>query len=380
MRRVTELVAALRDGYDCAMADAEPGGESRTAIPGELSASPPSGAGDDRGPAGGWLDPNLPETLVAFSDLRYRDLFWPRRRYEDSADRIALRAFLPSSGERLIEAGAGFGRLSDEYRGYREVVLLDASEPLLRAARERLGSDPRFTIVEGDAFELPFPDASFDAAVCIRVLHHFEDPRPAIVEFARVLRPGGVLVVEFANKRNLRAIVARMLGRLRWSPVEPGTRAYEDISLPTLSLPRARRRPSAGGAGGATGAPRWTSSTSFLHAPADMRSWLRSAGFTIDSTRSIGLFRLPFLTGHLPLGLLVRLERIQQPVLGSVTFAPSVCIRATRRGEPPRGSAPAAASAAGRGRGVGADVAAGGGAMTRSSRSSAWPPVRWRPR
>src|SRR5438105_3735380 len=81
------------------------------------------------------LSADLPEY-----DLRYRDVFWRTRDYEDLCDRIAIRALLPRNGDRLIEVGAGFGRLVDEYRGYRSVVLFDASPALLGAGRERLGS------------------------------------------------------------------------------------------------------------------------------------------------------------------------------------------------------------------------------------------------
>src|SRR5205807_7674851 len=127
-------------------------------------------------------------------------------------------ALLPSTGDRLIEVGAGFGRLADEYRGYRSVVLFDSSPELLGAGRERLGSDPRLEFVQGDANALPFPDGSFDALLCVRVVHHFVDPARAFAEFARVLRPGGVLVVEFANKRNLKSVLRYALRRQAWSP------------------------------------------------------------------------------------------------------------------------------------------------------------------
>jgi len=329
-----------RRGYDGAMEQAAREPKATTTLGVERSPSPPpeTPIDDTSIPAlAPPSDPNLETTLAAFSDLRYRDLFWPRRRYEDLADRIALRAFLPPTGDRLIEVGAGFGRLSDEYEGYREVVLLDASEALLQAARERLGGAPRFTIVAGDAYRLPFPDASFDAAVCIRVLHHFEDPRPAIRELARVLRPGGVLVVEFANKRNLKAILARLLRRQRWSPFSPGSQPKEDVSLmPSRGLD-SHARSAAGRAHAMMPVPRWSASTSFLHAPGDVRAWLRSAAFGIEVTRSVGLFRLPFLTSHVPDGLLLGLEKLQQTTLAPVTPGPSLFVKAVRRpGAPAR--------------------------------------------
>ena len=131
------------------------------------------------------------QSLATYEDLRYRDVFGVARTYEDACDRIALRALLPARGARLIEIGAGFGRLAGEYAGYARVVLLDSSEVHVRAANEALGGDPKFEICLGDALALPFPDAAFDVAVCVRVLHHFDDPGPLIAELGRIVRPGG---------------------------------------------------------------------------------------------------------------------------------------------------------------------------------------------
>ena len=171
--------------------------------------------------------PSQGRALATYEDLGYRDVFWAARRYEDACDRMAVRALLPPSGERLIEVGAGFGRLANEYSGYREVALLDSSEVHVEAAREALGGDARFQVVLGDALALPYPDGYFDAAVCVRMLHHFADPAPVLAELGRVTRPGGVVVLEYANKRNLKAIARRLLGRQRWSPFELGSVEYK---------------------------------------------------------------------------------------------------------------------------------------------------------
>ena len=275
-------------------------------------------------------DPGLAATLRSFADLTYRDSFWPSRRYEDGCDRLALRSLLPPMGLRLIEVGAGFGRLANEYAGYIEVVLLDASEALLDAARLQTNGDSRVSVVLGDAYQLPFPDASFDAAVCIRVLHHFEDPRPAIYELARVLRPGGVLVIESANKRNMKAVIAYLMRRQSWSPFARGSRRYEGVRLiPGFTRP-ARVRDPAERVSVTDSAPRWSVATSYLHAPRDLRAWLESAGLQISASRSVGLFRLPFLTGHLPLAVLIAAERLQQSALSRLSLGPSLYYRAVR--------------------------------------------------
>ena len=231
-------------------------------------------------------------------DLAYRDVFWQTRDYENLCDRIAIRALLPPTGERLIEVGAGFGRLSDEYAGYREVVLFDSSQTLLDAGRERLGADPRLEFTLGDAHALPFPDASFDAVVCVRVAHHFPDAGRVFREFARILRPGGVLVLEFANKRHLKSVIKYALRRQRWSPFSPEPYEYRPLH--------------------------------FDHSPTEVRRVLREAGFRVGPLRAASLFRVGALKRHLPAGLLARIERPLQAPLGRLAVGPSVYLRARR--------------------------------------------------
>jgi ubiquinone/menaquinone biosynthesis C-methylase UbiE len=195
--------------------------------------------------------------------------------------------------------GAGFGRLAGEYAAFEHVALLDASELHVNAARETLAGDERFEVVLGDALELPWPDAAFDAAVCVRVLHHFEDPQPLIAELGRVVRPGGTLVLEFANKRNLKSMARRLLRRQDWSPFAPGSVGYRPFH--------------------------------FDHAPLDVRRALRAAGFRIERTRAVSLLRVPVLCRRLPLRLLTAVESPLQEPLGAVTPGPSVFVRAVRR-------------------------------------------------
>ena len=241
--------------------------------------------------------------LATYEDLSYRDVFWAARRYEDVCDRIALRALLPPVGGRLIEVGAGFGRLADEYTGYGQVVLLDASDVHVDAARETVRDDPRFHVTLGDALALPFPDGHFDTAVCVRVLHHFGDPDPVIAELGRVVRAGGVLVLEYANKRNLKSMARRLLGRQGWSPFELGAVEYKPFH--------------------------------YDHAPVGVRRALRASGFRIERQRTASLFRLG-VTRHLPPDALARLEAVLQEPLGSITPGPSVFVLARRSNRPSR--------------------------------------------
>lgn len=113
-----------------------------------------------------------------------------------------LRTHAPP-GARALDIGCGAGFLSNPLAaaGF-DVVGLDASaESLAVAARH----DPtgRVHYQRGNALQLPFPDASFDAVCAMDFLEHVEDPARAIAQAARVLRPGGLFFFHTFNRHPL---------------------------------------------------------------------------------------------------------------------------------------------------------------------------------
>ncbi|MEL7435487.1 MAG: class I SAM-dependent methyltransferase [Chloroflexota bacterium] len=149
----------------------------------------------------------------------YRTDFWEGqgRNYEDRVERGVLRHILPESGKRLLELGAGFGRLTREYDNYDHVVLLDYSFSQLQYARQQLG-DERFTYVAADAYHLPFKPAVFDGATMIRVIHHFEDVPRVLSAIRNVMTDDSTFILEHANKRNIKAMTRHALGQQGWNP------------------------------------------------------------------------------------------------------------------------------------------------------------------
>jgi len=92
-------------------------------------------------------------------------------------------------GVRVLDVGCGPGHLcaAAAERG-AEPVGIDLADGMVRAARE---AHPRLEFRQGDAEELPFADASFDAALAAFVVNHLPHPERAARELRRVLRPGG---------------------------------------------------------------------------------------------------------------------------------------------------------------------------------------------
>ncbi len=100
---------------------------------------------------------------------------------------------------RILDSGCGNGRLFELLDApEREYVGLDASEELLRIARQNY---PKGNFVAGDALNLTFADNSFDQIFSVSVLHHFpgETRQKYLQECLRALKPGGSLVLRVWN-------------------------------------------------------------------------------------------------------------------------------------------------------------------------------------
>jgi ubiquinone/menaquinone biosynthesis C-methylase UbiE len=99
------------------------------------------------------------------------------------------------SGERILDVGCGTGSLTftlPEAAEVSEIAAIDYSPVFVEEARRR-NTDPRITILQGDATAIPFPDSRFDRALALLVLHFVPEADKAIAEMRRVVRPGGVV-------------------------------------------------------------------------------------------------------------------------------------------------------------------------------------------
>ncbi|MFP3854232.1 MAG: class I SAM-dependent methyltransferase [Anaerolineales bacterium] len=239
----------------------------------------------------------------------YQQAFWDSggREYEDRVEAVAIDRMLPPGRGRLLEVGAGAGRNSPRYRGYEQVVLLDYSRTQLAQARERLGSGGRYLYVAGDAYSLPFAPAVFGAATMIRTLHHMAAPEQALAQARGVLEGGAPFLLEFANKRNLKAILRWLLRHQAWSPFSP-----EPVEFVELNYD--------------------------FH-PRSVERWLQVAGFRVADRRTVSHFRWRPLKRAVPLDWLVALDAAAQPTGRWWQLTPSVFLLATAVGRP---QAPAA--------------------------------------
>lgn len=121
-------------------------------------------------------------------------------RYVARSTAATLRRLALQPNEALLDVGCGTGALLAAVRAIpgARAVGADLSPEMLAVAHARLEPGTRraaVALVAADALSLPFGDAAFDAVVSSSVLHFVPDPRTALAEWRRVLRPGGRLVV-----------------------------------------------------------------------------------------------------------------------------------------------------------------------------------------
>ncbi|HET7375756.1 MAG TPA: class I SAM-dependent methyltransferase, partial [Anaerolineae bacterium] len=234
--------------------------------------------------------------VLDYEGSKYSTEFWnPDRAYEDRAERIAIQALLPRQGRRLIDIGAGAGRLGDLYRGYAEVILMDYARSTVIEARDRWQSDPRFKFVVADVYQLPFVAGAFDSIVMIRVIHHLVDVPRALNEIATALRSNGVFLLEFANKRNLKSMARYALRRQPWSP-------YDRSPIEFVKL-------------------------NFDFHPTWIKQQLHTAGFSIEKIRAVSMFRINFLKKLLGAERLAAIDGAWQRPLAPLAISPSLFVR-----------------------------------------------------
>jgi phosphatidylethanolamine/phosphatidyl-N-methylethanolamine N-methyltransferase len=156
-------------------------------------------------------------------------------------------------GGRILEVGVGTGISLPDYSSGNRLCGVDISEPMLRKAKQRvaeLGLDNVEGLWVMDAEQLSFPDASFDVVVAQYVITTVPNPEATLDEFARVLKPGGeiVLVSRVGAEAGLRRALerwfspaARKLGwrtefsferYARWAAESDGMQLVERRAMP----------------------------------------------------------------------------------------------------------------------------------------------------
>jgi ubiquinone/menaquinone biosynthesis C-methylase UbiE len=146
--------------------------------------------------------------------------FWERKdninEVYDNSDRIINQVkslATPLAGKKILEVGAGTGRdsliLCD---AGAEVTVLDYADNSLLLMKQLFSSNVQnVELIKGDAFHLPIKDNYFDLVFHQGLLEHFKDPQPILNENFRILKPGGLILVDVPQKYHIYTIIKHIL-------------------------------------------------------------------------------------------------------------------------------------------------------------------------
>jgi phosphatidylethanolamine/phosphatidyl-N-methylethanolamine N-methyltransferase len=166
--------------------------------------------------------------------------------------RRAVAAVSERIGGRVLEVGVGTGISLPYYSERTRVVGIDLSEEMLARARQRV-ADLQLRNVENlavmDAEQLRFPDSSFDVVVAVCVVNTVPHPELVLDEFARVLKPGGEIVLlnrvgaEAGLRRTLERFFQPVVSRLGWRSDFPWERFTRWAAGSRYQMQLRERRP-----------------------------------------------------------------------------------------------------------------------------------------
>lgn len=236
----------------------------------------------------------------------YQD-YWTGREYEHAAEQMAIKRLLKGQKyKHAIDVGGGYGRLSKFLTQYAyKVTLAEPSRQQLDMAKLYLRDTPQVERQLLQAADLKLPAKSVDLVLVVRVLHHLPDPEAEFKEIARVLKPGGTFILEFAND-------AHFLNRVRYAA--KGKRVpKKPISIQDQTKVKAGELPFVN------------------HHPKTIISLLQSSGFEVESALSGSNLRSPRVKKVLGKNILLGIEKVMQPLLAPIYFGPSVWLKLKKR-------------------------------------------------
>lgn len=237
------------------------------------------------------------QVIADYNGYDYKKIFWEDadREYEDAADRMAIRRLLPRHMDKFVDIAGGYGRLADEYLPRaKEAVLFDYSKTELEQAKEKYGN--KIKTKAGDIYALPFADNEFDALMMVRATHHFAHMQQVSDQLFRILKPGGIAVVEVANKKTLPKMFRYWFKKSNINPFDKNPSSLKDLNHNGF----------------------------YNYHPKYIEKVFEKSGFKIVKVLSVSNFRSAKLKQIFGNKNLIKLEKGAQKLLAPVRFAPSI--------------------------------------------------------
>jgi ubiE/COQ5 methyltransferase len=245
------------------------------------------------------------ENVVSdYNGYDYKKIFWEDadREYEDLADRLAIRRLLPEEMDEFVDIAGGYGRLAKEYLDRaKKVWIFDYSETELADAKKEFGK--KINTKQGDIYNIPFSDNTFDGMIMVRATHHFKDMKKVMEELHRILKPGGTLVIEVANKKTLPKMFRYWFKKSTVNPFDKNPSNLTHVDKDGF----------------------------FNYHPKWIESLFKETGFEIKSILSVSNFRSTKLKKLFNAKTLIKFEKLAQKPFALVRFAPSIYYKLVKK-------------------------------------------------
>ena len=238
--------------------------------------------------------------------------YWTERDYEHKSEVLVIKSFLDKISKigTILDVGAGFGRLTPKYlHRAKKVVLAEPSSKLLSKARKTLPNKKiKFVQTTIDNLNKKVKSQSINLVLFVRVAHHMRDLDQTFDNIHKVLDHKGYFIMEFANKRHLKAMVLEFIkGNFTFA---------HDIFPRDISSEKSKKQ----------------NALPFINYHPDIIcAKLKEHGFKIIEVRSVSNIRSPFMKKYFPLSTLLFFESFMQEFASKLKLGPSIFVLAQKR-------------------------------------------------
>ena len=276
---------------------------------------------------------NIPD--VANYDLHpdyHYSSYWRGREYEHKAEFMAIsdifnKIFKVKNffNDLILDLGAGFGRLVPSYcNHFKTIVLGDYSIKELTDATSYIkkfscnvkpfpNKDANSYFLGVNAYFLPLKKELFNTVISVRLSHHIEDAQKFLQEVFRVLAPGGIFILEVANKNHIKAVIRNIL-RLNLKYIKKNKIKIRHEAKSSQGLLSEKQ-----------GYVFYNYRVSYI------KNLAKAVGFKVLMFKQVSILRHPFLKRVLPVSFMLFIESIYQKLSAilnklNIFLTPSVFI------------------------------------------------------
>ena len=250
--------------------------------------------------------------MPAYYDNYDYPTYWIGREYEHEAEIIAIKSLLKRIPKlkTIVEIGAGYGRLVPSYLfRAKKIILADPSAKLLKLARNTL-NNKSIVYIHANIENL-YPKVrknTADLVILVRVLHHISDIDQALSIIGKITKTKGYLILEFANKRHLKATISEFIHGNFTFPLDITPKEIKNKKKKTKTI------------------------AFYNYHPDIIKEILYQNGYSIVEVRSVSNIRSCLIKKFSSTETLLFFEKFLQKPLSSLFFGPSIFILAKKTG------------------------------------------------